>query len=342
MKIVITGYNTCAQNSSGGVQVRVRKIYEHLLKRDDVEVEYFCPMTTKLCDCDILHIFKLEQEYFNLILCAKKLGIKIVLSSIITITDGWKLDVKRTFLQHILPKNTFSVSFQIMNLVDLVIVESFQEKEFIFKHFKKDLSKIIVIPNGIDCFSFSGKQIFEKLRGIKEYALMVGRVDENKNVLNVIKALKGTGIDLVIVGGGYFEESAYYKKCIAEAKGNEHIHFLGWIDNKDDLLKSAYVNAKVFVLASFHETFGMVALEAGVAGCNIAMSKSLPIHDFHVFDDCWLFDPSNTSDIRSKIISAFNAPLTNALHEKVINTFSWNRIVNEHVKIYKELVYGNI
>lgn len=171
---------------------------------------------------------------------------------------------------------------------------------------------------------------------------MVGRVDENKNVLNVIKALKGTGIDLVIVGGGYFEESAYYKKCIAEAKGNEHIHFLGWIDNKDDLLKSAYVNAKVFVLASFHETFGMVALEAGVAGCNIAMSKSLPIHDFHVFDDCWLFDPSNTSDIRSKIISAFNAPLTNALHEKVINTFSWNRIVNEHIKIYKELVYGNI
>lgn len=50
-----------------------------------------------------------------------------------------------------------------MNLVDLVIVESFQEKEFIFKHFKKDLSKIIVIPNGIDCFSFSGKQIFENL-----------------------------------------------------------------------------------------------------------------------------------------------------------------------------------
>lgn len=112
MKIVITGYNTCAQNSSGGVQVRVRKIYEHLLKRDDVEVEYFCPMTTKLCDCDILHIFKLEQEYFNLILCAKKLGIKIVLSSIITITDGWKLDVKRTFCSIFCRKILFQYLFK--------------------------------------------------------------------------------------------------------------------------------------------------------------------------------------------------------------------------------------
>ena len=51
MKIVITGYNTCAQNSSGGVQVRVRKIYEHLLKRDDVEVEYFCPMRECKLNC---------------------------------------------------------------------------------------------------------------------------------------------------------------------------------------------------------------------------------------------------------------------------------------------------
>ena len=58
------------------------------------------------------------------------------------------------------------------------------------------------------------------------------------------------------------------------------------------LLKSAYSNAKVFLFPSYHETFGLVLLEAAVAGANLVVSKSLPILDFPSMNVCTRIDPN--------------------------------------------------
>lgn len=337
MKIVITGYNTCGQNKSGGVQNRIKEIYNRLQKKN-VTIEYFCPMLTKLDDCDVLHLFKLDNEYIKLIKCAKKKGVKVVLSSIVPLTDGWKIDFKRILLRRLPFCVSYKIPFDILELVDQIIVETKQELIFIHKHYRIPYNKMRIIPNGIDPFDFKGDQIFEKIGKKKEYILQVGRVDRNKNVLNVIRAVKGTGIDYVIIGGCDFDNPEYYNQCKKEAEKEDNIHFLGWVASDSDLLKSAYAHAKVFVLASQQETFGMVVLEAASAGCNLALTKWLPIIDFKSFENCWLFDPNNIEEMRSQIVSAFKSNKNEITKKRVLMEFSWDKIIDSHISLYKELM----
>ncbi len=337
MKIVITGYNTCCLNKSGGVRVRVQKIYELLTKREDVEVEYFCPMTTDLMSCDVLHLFKLEAEYYNLVVKAKSEGKKVVLSSVVPLQDGAKLEIAK-FLNKLPLLTIYKMQQQILEHVDCIIAETPKEADFICKHYFVDRRKIRVVPNGIDVEAYGGDSIYEKIGGKKDYILQVGLIHENKNQINTIKALKGTGIDVVFIGGENNGDMRYWDICKREAGQDSHFHFLGWVDSKSNLLKSAYANAKVFVFPSYKETFGLVALEAAMAGCNLAISKTLPIHDFHVFDKCWQFDPSDINDMREKILSAFSTSKSDELRNRVIRDFSWDNIIDTHIDIYKSVL----
>ena len=52
MKILIESYNTCTQNKSGGVQVRINKIADLLIKRN-ITVDFFNKFSTKVVDYDI-------------------------------------------------------------------------------------------------------------------------------------------------------------------------------------------------------------------------------------------------------------------------------------------------
>lgn len=337
MKVSIIGYSTCCLNHTGGVQVRIKKIYELLNLRSDVEVEYFCPMKTDFESIDVLHLFKLNFEYFNLVRKAKAKGIKIVLSSIVPLSGGSRIDLYRRFINKFPLMTIYKMVFDILSHVDALIVETQEELDFIVKHYGVDVSKIVVIPNGVEVYSYDGNEIFDKIRGLKDYVLHVGRIDSNKNQFNLIKALKGTGIDVLLIGGEDTNSLSYVEKCKELAKGDNHFHFLGWIDSNSNLLKSAYANAKVFAFPSYQETFGLALLEAAVAGCNIAMSDTLPIHGFHVFDDSFIFSPSNFEDIRAKILSAFYFPKNDIIKQRVIDTFSWDKIIESHVALYESL-----
>lgn len=338
MKVVITGYNTCCLNPTGGVQVRIKKIYELLTKIKNIEVEFFRPMETDFNTVDVLHIFKLEPEYYSLVRKVKSKGIKVVLSSIVPIHGGIKIDIYRRFINKLPILSSYKMQFGILNSVDAIIVETNEEGQFITKHYGIEKKKISVIPNGIDESSGVDNEIFDYIGGEKDYVLLVGRFDSNKNQLSLIKAIKGLGIDCVFVGGEDNGNASYYVKCIETVGGDPHFHFLGWLDSKSNLLKSAYVNAKVFVFPSYQETFGIALIEAAICGCNLAISKTLPIHNFHVYDDAYLFDPANTDDIRNKVMAAFKAPLSDVWKKRTKKAFSWNSVINSHLKLYKNLL----
>ena len=338
MKIIITGYNTSNQNVAGGVQLRVKRIYRELSQRNDIIVDYFCPMTSDLHNCDILHIFKLEPEFLNLVLCAKKLGVKVVLSSIVNMIGGNVIWLKKHFLSKIPLLHSSKEVFNILELVDCIIAETYQEKVFLSKYYGVPNGKIVVIGNGIDRDDYHGNEIFDVIGTTDKYILQVGRMNENKNIHNVIKALKGLSLHYVCIGDGDHNNSEYVNRCKALAGEDLHFHFLGWVNSDSELLKSAYANAQVFVVSSYQETFSLVALEGAVHGCNMAMTKTLPIHDFHVFDDCWLFDPYDIDDIKDKIVSAYYTPRTDMTKQKVLKTFSCEKIIDEHIDVYKSLV----
>lgn len=336
MKILFQGYSTYAQNKSGGVQVRMRQL-AHYLRNAGVEVDFFDHNTTDLSQYDILHVFSLKAEHYNLVNYAHHKGVRVVLSSIVTLAEGWKIDLILSLVRH--PVLTFyNMQQSILNDCDAVITETIKEQHFISKHYHNVSSKLLVIPNGIEHEDNVSREYISSIVGDRDYVLCVGRFDENKNQLNVIRAMRNTDVDVVFIGGPVTEGDKYYQKCLAAAKGKKNIHFVGWVDNGSLLLKSAYLNAKVFLFPSYHETFGLVLLEAAVAGANLVVSQSLPILDFSAMNVCTRIVPNNLDDIRKKTLYAFNKEKVENQKDMILKEFSWDEVVNKHIELYKNLL----
>jgi glycosyltransferase involved in cell wall biosynthesis len=337
MNVLFQSYNLCMQNQSGGINTRIKSLYNHLTSLG-VNVTYFSKFTDKVIDYDILHIFKVNIENQPLIDYAKSHGVKIVISSVVPCNDIFKIKANM-LLCRILPITTGLKIIQCsLKAADAIISETEEEKLFLSKHYGIDSNKISVIPNGIDDSFIAAdfdNLIYEKLCSYEKYVLCVGRFDENKNQLNLIKAMNNTGITTVLIGGPSPDSNTYYDKCRELASDN--IKFLGWINHNDPLLMSAYRNAHVFVIPSYYETFGISILEAGCCGANIALSKTLPILSYGIFSD-FTFNPKNIKDIQKCIIKAYNSPLNNFIGEKVRDMFSWNRVAKEHVDLYTALL----
>ena len=108
----------------------------------------------------------------------------------------------------------------------------------------------------------------------KNYILYVGTINERKNLLNLIKAFQlienQQDMHLVAIGNGgaYFEK---VKKYVSENHLTQRVHFLTKADFRD--FPYFYKNAKVFVLPSFFEGFGIPIIEAMWCGCPVIVSE---------------------------------------------------------------------
>lgn len=334
MKVIIQGYNTCCQNKAGGVQTRLRKIAS-LLKERGVDVELFNPFESDISTCDVLHVFSLNVENWGLIQCAKKQSKLVVMSAVVPTTEKIKLTLYKWL--HILPIYTnYSMRYESLQMTDVVIVETQAEAEFLHLFYSVPKNKMVIIPNGVDDANYQGDEIFNAVGKHCDYILQVGRFDENKNQLNVIRAMKDSGIDIVFIGGSNHSEHGYYQKCESEAKGCNNFHLLGWQAQDSDILKSAYANAKLVILPSHYETFGLVLLEGGFAGANLAISKTLPILCYSSFNDCVTFNPDDINDIKKNLIKAFGQPKDRKLKDKLKAEFNWDKIIEQHISIYEK------
>lgn len=340
MKVLFQAYNTCCQTESGGVQVRVRKI-KQLLENRGLYVDFFSPFSTKIKDYDVLHIFSLKEESLGVAITAKKLGLKVVVSPIVN-TTAWRAKAIRNTLlfPHVLRclgiEPIEYQRYEILQLCDCIFVESKTEGDFISKYYKVDSDKIKIVPNGVEEQPLASKSIYEKINPNRKFVLQVGRVDSNKNTLNTIKAVKGADYDLVIIGGKFAGAAdLYYEECVKEGMKLPNVHFLGWLDSKSDMLASAYQNSQAVVMPSKSETFGLVAVEAAMAGTHVCLSDNLAILDFGVFRRDFTFNSSDPKDIRRVLDKAMNTPKDNTVKELAKKIFSWDKIIDEHINTYK-------
>lgn len=333
-RILINTYDTAFQNTAGGVHNRIDRTVK-AIRSANVLVDYFDKFNTVIDDYDVLHVFMLNVESYGLIKLAKAKGKKVVISSIVTLSG--KLQLSFYWLIRRIPvMTTYKILFDICRLANSIIVETHQEAEFINKYYHVEQSKIHIIPNGADAVTSESKVIYDFIGKKCEYALEVGRFDNNKNQLSVIHALKNTDVEVVFVGGASPSEPDYYERCVIEANGAQNIHFLGWIDSKDDILKSAYANAKVLISSSFYETFGLSIVEGAMAGNIPVVSQTLPILEYEVFKKCISFDPNSIDDIREKIEYAMRQDKSPEFKKAITESFSWEKVANDHIGVYNQ------
>ena len=336
MRVLIQSYDNFAQNKAGGVYSKVMN-YIKSAEGSDVLMKPFDKWQDKLKDYDIIHYFGLKLEFIDQMKLAKNLGLKIVISSIITPTSISRIKTK-LFLGKKTRLHSDEEKFQCMfNMADAIITETGKEREFIITAYGVCPGKVHIIPNGISDEILGGDPSLLKTKlGIsKDFVLQVGRFDDNKNQLSVIKAMNGMDIPVVFVGGEDPAYKEYYLECKRCAQDN--IYFAGWIDHSDPLMASAYAGAKVVVLPSFHEIFGNAIFEGAMAGANIVATKVLPLEEFGFSNHSITISPDSIASIKEAIVKSYNMDRDPLFPEFVRKQYSLESVYTMHLNIYKGL-----
>ena len=337
-------YPSAFQNMGGG-EILLLKTKEYI-EKEGVECKLFDIWRDRLEDFDILHVIGAIKCCLGLMQTAKNKGVKTVLDPVFfstlerAIYEHGSLKRKLEALARHLMKAAFpyypSERRKMMLLADAVIPNSYVELKQLQRLFAIPENKMHVIPNCVDPdFEYGDEKLFISKYKIKDFVLSVGRIEPRKNQLNLIKALKGYDTPLVIIGNPVSDYMNYYEECKRE--GGDKVVFIDRMDHADPLLKSAYKACKCFVSQGWFETPGLAALEAALAGANIATTdKGCAEEYFKGLAE--YFSPSDTAGIRRAVEKAALRPKSNDLKENVKKNFLWNIAAKKNIEIYSDVL----
>lgn len=185
-------------------------------------------------------------------------------------------------------------------------------------------SSIVHNPVVATNFRNASPEIFEKEYGLKDYVLVVGRLESRKNQLTLAFALRSSPYPLVFIG--HNTDASYLK--LLKAVAGPNAHFIGRLEPNSEILASAFAGARVFCLPSWSEGAPLAALEAGAAGCRMILSDRSSEREYFG-DHAWYCDPADPVGMRDLVVRAYKEERSEAdravLKEYVRASFGWDR-----------------
>lgn len=225
-----------------------------------------------------------------------------------------------------------------------VIAISEQTKSDIVKYFKTNPNKISVIYQGCNAAykkQYSVKEreaLRSKLNLPKEYIINVGTLQERKNALALIKAIKGTGYHLVLVGN----EKKYAQRIHSYINKNGlegQVTLLKGIKVRE--LAMIYQSATVFCYPSICEGFGIPIIEALFSKLPVIVTNGGCFPEAAGPNAIYI-NPTDISEIREKLNWVFKNPEERAkLAEKgyqYVQRFSDESVGKDLLRLYKSVL----
>lgn len=231
-----------------------------------------------------------------------------------------------------------------------VVVNSEYMKREVIKNFSLPGDKVEVINNGINVRKFD-KCVYD-IEVRRKYAkdnekivFFVGRLVNEKGVSVLIEAVPKVicgydDVKFVIVGRGSQKE--YLKNRVNELGIANKVYFTGYLDDND--LRALYKCVDAAVYPSLYEPFGIVALEAMLAGVPVVVSdvgglgeivehdvdgKKCLVGNSNSLADCILDILKNKERVDSVVKKA---------REKVLEKFNWDVLKEDYKRVYEEIV----
>ena len=231
-----------------------------------------------------------------------------------------------------------------------VIVNSNFMKSDIQRLFGLPFDKINVIPNGINLTNFTGIERDYDLR--RQYAmdnekiiLYVGRLVYEKGIQYLIGAMPKIlqnyhDAKLVICGrGGMIDEL----RSEAHNLGIDNkVYFAGYCDSKK--VQKMYKCADVAVFPSTYEPFGIVALEAMLAGVPTVVSDVGGLNEIieHGVTGMKSYAGNSNSIADSVLSLLFDKKLCDTVSKnaikKVKDLYNWNKIAQDTHYVYEQAI----
>ncbi|MEE9367314.1 MAG: glycosyltransferase family 4 protein [Pontiella sp.] len=227
------------------------------------------------------------------------------------------------------------------------------EYEAVKQHYPE--KHVCYMPNGVDVkrFSQSDGSAFRQAYGFghsEKIILCVSRIDDQKNQLGLIRAFSvfsKTHPDhrLVLIGAVTVE--AYRADLADEVQRLDLAQKIMIIDGfrpDNPLLPSAYNAAEMFVLASMHEPFGIVVLEAWASGIPVVANRIGGIPGFASDgENILLVEPGNEEElaIRMGELSddvALRSDLSRRAFGEVATYYDWKKVILQLRQVYEQVI----
>ena len=216
---------------------------------------------------------------------------------------------------------------------DKIIFTSEDSKNFAVNKFKIELEKISIIPNYIDT------DLFKPLNINKENGriIFVGRLEQEKNLINLFMALAGLNAKLVVVGRGSQEGEL---KQLAQGK-NLKVEFKGSIAQSE--LPSELNKSEIFILPSVYEGNPKALLEAMASGV-ACIGSNIPGIDYIIagHKDGILCN-TDVASIREAISlllgnRELRVKLGASARRKIEAQNSFSVILNKEIEVYDQIL----
>lgn len=227
---------------------------------------------------------------------------------------------------------------------DLIIAISEQTKRDIIQFLKVPEEKIRVVYQGCH-HVFKEKQTEEFLNSIKKkynlperFILNVGTIEERKNLFNIVKAIHGVEIPLVVIG----KKTKYFnkvKKYLVKNKIENQVQFLENVSMEE--LAAIYKLADVFVYPSFFEGFGIPVIESLFSGTPVITSNVSCLPEAGGENSVYI-NPHSFEDLKAKILFLWNNESErNRRAEKslkFVQKFNDEEIAKNLYAVYQEVI----
>ena len=227
---------------------------------------------------------------------------------------------------------------------DLVIAISEQTKSDIIQFLKIPAEKIRVVYQGCHQ-TFKEKKPSEflletraKFNLPERFILNVGTIEPRKNLLNIVKSILDTDINLIVIG----KKTKYFKKVeqlIIRNDLQNRVYFLENVEMEE--LSAIYQLAEIFVYPSLFEGFGIPVIEALFSKTSVITSNSSSLPEAGGENSLYV-NPENIEDLKSKILFLWNnRSERNRLEEKgfdFVQKFIDEKIAKNLISVYEEVL----
>jgi glycosyltransferase involved in cell wall biosynthesis len=218
---------------------------------------------------------------------------------------------------------------------DIATVTSKEQYDYINKKYSP--KALFVIPNGIDTNKFKPKP---RTKNKKTQLLFVGRLNEEKNIINLVKALrKIKNVKLTIIGKGILKEKILKLK----KRYFLNIEIIDYIPN--NRLPDIYNKADIYVQPSLYEGNPKTILEAMSCESPVVASNVAGIKNIITNRKTGLLCETTIDSISQKIKELIkNKKLGNTLSKKerifIINNYDLNKIIKKEASLYLKINYN--
>lgn len=168
-------------------------------------------------------------------------------------------------------KSSFEMIEKFIALSTKLLFKSISELENFCSFFPHAKCKSFLVNLGADSsyLKESSPDLFRQIQSVERYAIWLGIIEPNKNQLNAIKAMKGSGITLILVGNS--RDDQYLDEC--KKVGGNDLVVIPSLPYRSELVRSALSGAEFYIEIGF-EPPGLSAIEAGLCGCKLVLSDS--------------------------------------------------------------------